>query len=80
MMPRPHNESTLRLQEMVRLMKVAYNLPEDGVPEVFAELLVHSRSPLFHHLPDYVLKKLFKTQNKRASLQGPLDWIPVSVL
>ena len=77
--PRPYTESILRSQEIVRLMKTDYNPSQDGVPEAFAESLIHSRSLPFHQLPDYgALKQSFNTlaEQKGCNLEGPLDWTP----
>ena len=66
----------VRSQEIVRLVKTEYNPAQYDVPEVFS---VHSRSLLFHQLPDHAaLKQLFRTlaERKGYNLQGPLDWTP----
>ena len=80
-MPRPHGESTLRSQEIVRLLKTDYDPSryDSDVPQAFYKLLAHGRSLLFHQLPDYAaMEQFFKTlaERKGYMLQGPLDWKP----
>ncbi|KAK0450510.1 putative casein kinase-1 hhp1 [Desarmillaria tabescens] len=72
--PRPREESQLRSQEIVRLMKLSCSGKDlsEGFPIEFGDLLDDSRSLDFNQLPDYGrFRRLFG-----GSSNGPLDWTP----
>ncbi|TDL24370.1 kinase-like protein [Rickenella mellea] len=80
--PRPPEESQVRSQEIVRLMKMSCSGPDlsAGFPTEFGELLSYSRSMPFHQLPEYKeLRRLLVSLAERMSYSTddePLDWTP----
>lgn len=76
--PRPHEESSLRSQEIVRRIKsnCSGQFLSDGFPVEFGELLDHSRSLEFNQFPDYDrLRRVFGSMAEKKG-DGPLDWTP----
>lgn len=80
--PRPHSESQLRSQEVIRIMKSASSGPtlSADFPHEFGELLTYSRSLAYNQLPDYeALRTSFLDLADRMGYSpnnGPLDWTP----
>ncbi|KAK0450539.1 putative casein kinase-1 hhp1 [Desarmillaria tabescens] len=76
--PRSREESQLRSQEIVRLMKSSCSGKDlsEGFPAEFGDLLDDSRSLDFDQLPDYGrFRRLFGSMAEGRS-DGPLDWMP----
>lgn len=80
--PRPHRESQLHSQEVVRILKSACSGPtlSADFPREFGELLTYSRSLTYNQLPDYeTLRASFVDLANRMGYSpnnGPLDWTP----
>ncbi|TDL20492.1 putative casein kinase-1 hhp1 [Rickenella mellea] len=80
--PRPREESQVRSQEIVRLMKSSCSGSDlsDGFPKEFGELLSYSRSMEFNQLPDYTTLRLAFQSIAEGKCytgnNGPLDWTP----
>ena len=80
--PRPHLESQLRSQEVVRILKSGCTGPDLSVdfPSEFGELLTYSRSLAYDQLPDHgkCMASFVDLANRMGySLSdGPLDWTP----
>ncbi|KAK0450511.1 putative casein kinase-1 hhp1 [Desarmillaria tabescens] len=76
--PRPREESQLRSQEIVRLMKSSCSGKglSEGLPADFGDLLDYTRSLDFDQLPDYErFRRIFGSIVDGRS-NGPLDWTP----
>ncbi|RDB25721.1 Casein kinase I hhp1 [Hypsizygus marmoreus] len=80
--PRPHLESLVHSQEIVRLMKLGCPGPilSTGFPNEFGELLTYSRSLEFGQLPDHgAVRSSFAGLTEIMGYSpnsGPLDWTP----
>ncbi|KAE9401965.1 kinase-like protein [Gymnopus androsaceus JB14] len=71
--PRPLEESELRSQEIVRIMKSKYTGERlsEGFPHEFGELLTYSRSLEFTQLPDYAkLRREFAALGTRKDVSS----------
>jgi len=80
--PRPHLESQLHSQEVIRILKSACSGPtlSADLPREFGELLPYSRSLTYNQLPDYeALRASFVDLANRMGYSpddGSLDWTP----
>jgi hypothetical protein len=80
--PRPHIESRLVSQEIIRHMKSQCSamMLSAGFPDIFGEVLTYSHSLKFGQLPDFrAVRRSFTSLAEKLhfSLEGePLDWTP----
>ncbi|KAK0481480.1 putative casein kinase-1 hhp1 [Armillaria novae-zelandiae] len=76
--PRPHEESQLHSQEIVRHMKSSCSGKDlsEGFPVEFGDLLDYSRSLDFNQLPDYGMFRCLFASLAGETSDGQFDWTP----